>query len=73
MSNEQDVPHVNTPHGVGTRLQWPASGKNFRLQTFAGDIVGTVGVTPVLFETGEVRFYSESTLTTVITRSGSLK
>lgn len=73
MSNEQDVPRVNTPDGTGTRLQWPTNGKNFRLQTFSGEIVGNVGVTPVLLESGEVRFYDERALTTVIKRSGSLE
>ncbi len=74
MSDAQEAPQVNTPDGVGTPLQWPAnSSKHFRVLRGNGEIVDHVGVTPVLLESGEVRFYAEDALSSVIRRSGALK
>ncbi|WP_316288721.1 hypothetical protein ABRP09_00420 (plasmid) [Clavibacter michiganensis] len=58
---------VNTPAGPATELKWPVDGsKQFNqrmdnpMRSEAGDVVV---VTPVLLDSGEVRFYRDDVLT----------
>jgi hypothetical protein len=60
---------INTPHGPGINLDWPAGGsKHFQIKTFSdtndpGEMqTQHVVVTPVLLDSGEVRFYSDEAL-----------
>jgi hypothetical protein len=63
MSNSKKI---NTPDGPGIRLEWPAgSSKYFRERrgtSFDDETSHNVTVTPVLLDSGEVRFYAEHAL-----------
>jgi len=58
---------VNTPDGHATELIWPASGSGQFSERIVNPLVRQrgiiVNVTPVLLDSGEVRFYSDSELT----------
>jgi len=62
-----DAKKVSTPDGPGVQLEWPVgASKQFRerigvsgFELLTGD---TVNVTPVLLDSGEVRFYAEHAL-----------
>lgn len=74
MSDEQK--RVNTPDGAGVRLEWPAgSSRHFRELRGNGleQTTHHVSVTPVLLDSGEVRFYSDEVVADEIRRSGTLK
>lgn len=60
-----DSSKINTPDGPGTRLDWPAgTSKYFKERRGDGweQTSEPVEVTPVLLDTGEVRFYSDRAL-----------
>jgi hypothetical protein len=61
-----DSEKITTPAGPAVRLMWPSGGgHNFTEISGTGfDQVtdNRVNVTPVLLDTGEVRFYSEDAL-----------
>ena len=61
-----DTQKINTPDGPGVRLEWPSgSSKYFRERhspSFMGETSNPIAVTPVLLDSGEVRFYTEHAL-----------
>ncbi|MDO4101244.1 hypothetical protein KN200_15795 (plasmid) [Clavibacter michiganensis subsp. michiganensis] len=64
MSNPK---RVDTPAGPATELLWPAGDSGqFReriINSLARQPGATVNVTPVLLDSGEVRFYPDGVLT----------
>jgi hypothetical protein len=58
---------VNTPDGPGTELIWPAGASGqfrVRIVNSLAAVPGVpVNVTPVLLDSGEVRFYTSDKLT----------
>ena len=70
MGDEQlETPKAVIPDGsIGTVLHWPASS-NFRILRSNGGSVEYVGITPVLLDDGEVRFFKSEALQRVPPRS----
>jgi hypothetical protein len=61
---------VTTPDGdTGTVMQWPSGvSQHFRILRGNGEHVDYKTVTPVLLESGEVRFYDGGVLVSVTER-----
>lgn len=62
MTSDKPAPTVKTPDGETGIIMQLTSGGNFRILRDMGMDVENVAVTPVQLPSGEIRFYTSSSL-----------